>query len=99
MQTNRREFLKAGSALVVSFSFAGSAAGAALRAPSAFLAIEFVVTNATVGCGDRRVLCEAKEGGPAYRGRWRRAAAHDEFARRLLPVDAGRDRSCAGRGP
>src|SRR6266850_621237 len=33
MQTNRREFLKAGSALVVSFSFAGSAAGAALRAP------------------------------------------------------------------
>ena len=33
MQTNRREFLKASGALVVSFSFAGTVAGAALRAP------------------------------------------------------------------
>ena len=33
MQTNRREFLKASGALVVSFSFAGTAAGATLRAP------------------------------------------------------------------
>ena len=33
MQTNRREFLKASGALVVAFSFTGTAAGAALRAP------------------------------------------------------------------
>jgi len=33
MQTNRREFLKASGALVVAFSFSGTAAGAALRAP------------------------------------------------------------------
>ena len=33
MQTNRREFLKASGALVVAFSFPGTAAGAALRAP------------------------------------------------------------------